>query len=50
MTFQPLQVQQMNFKKCLLPLKLNKSAHEETKMFSVDITKKMLVDLLEPHT
>ena len=29
----------MNFKKCLLPLKLNKSVYEETKMFNVHITK-----------
>ena len=34
MTFEPLQVQQTNFKKCLLPLKSNKTVHKETKVLS----------------
>ena len=49
MTFKPLQVQQMNFKKCILPLKWNKSVYEETKMFSADITKECWLTCLS-HT
>ena len=45
----PLQVQQMNFKKCLFPLKSNKSEHEVTKIFSIDITKKCWLTCLS-HT
>ena len=49
MMFEPLQVQQMNFKRCLLPLKVNKSMYEETKVFSVHITKECWLTCLS-HT